>query len=152
MGLICHLKTLTKPASPSSGDRKKEKVYIKSANYIQKTMLVRKRNGTNEPVSRTKIQKFLRHAGKTPPKLVDTIVKGMPRQISSEHLNAYFANTVQAAGHGLTAGRIHTLQLHKETTNSFTQAMLSIPLDPIFQEKINFMESILFITGYGKMK
>ena len=100
-------------------------------------MLVRKRNGTKEPVSKAKIHKFLRHAGqKSPQKLTDTIVMGMPRQIDAERLNEYFANTAQAAGLTLTAGRIEMLNIHKITPSSFTEAMMSLPLDRSFQQKV----------------
>ena len=104
-------------------------------------MLVKKRNGTKEPVSKAKIHKFLRHAGqKSPQKLTDTIVMGMPRQINAEKLNEYFANTAQAAGHTLTAGRIEMLNIHKTTSPSFTEAMLSLPLDRSFQQKVAHLD------------
>tara|TARA_Y100001958_G_scaffold154930_1_gene144650 strand:- start:1227 stop:4481 length:3255 start_codon:yes stop_codon:yes gene_type:complete len=108
-------------------------------------MLVRKRNGTEEPVSKAKIHKFLRHAGPSSEKLIDTIVMGMPRRIDSSSLNTYFANTVQAAGHGDMAGRIEMLDLHKITSSSFTEAMLSLPLDTEFQQKISSLDLDKFI-------
>ena len=86
---------------------------------------------------KAKIHKFLRHAGqKSPQKLTDTIVMGMPRQIDAERLNEYFANTAQAAGLTLTAGRIEMLNIHKITPSSFTEAMMSLPLDRSFQQKV----------------
>ena len=100
-------------------------------------MFVIKRNGLKQPVSKSKIQRFLSHLseGKTP-NLVPTIMKGMPSEITSQKLNSYFANTVQAAGYGLVAGRIEMAQLHKTTSSSFTKAMSQLPLDPMFQSKI----------------
>lgn len=116
-------------------------------------MLVRKRNGTEEPVSKAKIHKFLRHAGPSSgpssepssEKLIDTIVTGMPRRIDSSRLNTYFANTVQAAGYSQMAGRIEMLDLHKMTSSSFTEAMLSLPLDTEFQQKISSLHLDTFI-------
>lgn len=100
-------------------------------------MLVVKRNGVHEPVSKKKIQRFLTHLGEGKiPHLVDTIMKGMPSQIASSDLNTYFANTVQAAGYGLLAGRIEMVQLHKSTSPSFTKAMSQLPLDPLFLSRI----------------
>jgi ribonucleoside-diphosphate reductase alpha subunit len=100
-------------------------------------MLVVKRNGVHEPVSKKKIQRFLTHLGEGKiPHLVDTIMKGMPSEISSSELNTYFANTVQAAGYGLLAGRIEMVQLQKSTSPSFTTAMSQLPLDPLFLSRI----------------
>ena len=70
------------------------------------------------------------------PNLLNTIMKGMPAEISSLQLNTYFANTIQAAGYGLVAGRVEMAQLHKMTSSSFTQAMMQLPLDPMFKSKI----------------
>lgn len=102
-------------------------------------MLVAKRNGTVEPVSKHKIQHFLGHAGYQG-QVVDTILKGMPKQIASKELNAYFAATLQAAGHGLAAGRVEMLNLHKNTSPSFTETMLLLPLDANFQQKVMRMQ------------
>ena len=102
-------------------------------------MLVAKRNGTVEPVSKHKIQHFLGHAGYKG-QVVDTIMKGMPKQIASKELNAYFAATLQAAGHGLAAGRVEMLNLHKNTSPSFTETMLLLPLDTNFQQKVMRMQ------------
>ena len=107
--------------------------------HINLTMLVTKRNGTHEPVSKTKIQTFLGHAGYKG-QVVDTILKGMPRKIASKELNAYFAATLQAAGHGLAAGRVEMLNLHKNTSPSFTETMLLLPLDTDFQQKVMRMQ------------
>ena len=100
-------------------------------------MIVIKRNGTKEPVSKKKIQTFLSYMGETKaPNLLSTIMKGMPAEISSLQLNTYFANTIQAAGYGLVAGRVEMAQLHKMTSSSFTKAMMQLPLDPMFKSKI----------------
>lgn len=113
-----------------------ETVYIRCAKYLV-NMFVIKRNGQQQSVSKSKIQRFLSHLGEArAPKLVDTIMKGMPSEISSDDLNAYFANTVQAAGHSLLAGRIEMAQLHKNTCSSFTQAMMKLPLDDKFRSRI----------------
>ena len=87
-------------------------------------MLVTKRNGSTEPVSKAKVHRFLSHVseGKTHG-LVDTIMKGIPSNISASQLNTYFANTAQAAGYGLVAGRIEMMGIRKQTSPSFTQAM-----------------------------
>ena len=102
-------------------------------------MLVTKRNGTHEPVSKNKIQTFLGRAGYKG-NVVDTILKGMPRKIASKELNAYFAATLQAAGHGLAAGRVEMLNLHRNTSPSFTETMLLLPLDAKFQQKVMRMQ------------
>jgi len=102
-------------------------------------MLVAKRNGTLEPVSKHKIQHFLGHAGYKG-QVVDTILKGMPKKIASKELNAYFAATLQAAGHGLAAGRVEMLNLHKNTSPSFTETMLLLSLDTNFQQKVMRMQ------------
>ena len=100
-------------------------------------MFVHKRNGTTEPVSKTKVQRFLSHVGaKKSSNLVDLIIKGLPTKIPSVELNTYFANTAQAAGHTLVAGRIEMLSIHRSTSPSFTKAMLSLPLDEAFLRKI----------------
>lgn len=100
-------------------------------------MLVHKRNGSTEPVSKAKVHRFLSHVseGKTNG-LVETIMKGIPANITAPQLNTYFANTAQSAGFGLIAGRIEMMGIHKQTSPSFTQAMLSLPLDPKFHAKI----------------
>ena len=100
-------------------------------------MLVTKRNGSTEPVSKAKVHRFLSHVseGKTHG-LVETIMKGIPSNISASQLNTYFANTAQAAGYGLVAGRIEMMGIRKQTSPSFTQAMLSLPLATEFHEKI----------------
>ena len=100
-------------------------------------MLITKRNGSTEPVSKAKVHRFLSHVseGKTHG-LVETIMKGIPSNISASQLNTYFANTAQAAGYGLVAGRIEMMGICKQTSPSFTEAMLSLPLDPSFHEKI----------------
>ena len=111
-------------------------VYIKVLK-MYRNMFVCKRNGTTEPVSKTKVQRFLSHVGAPgSSNLVDLIVKGLPTKIPSVELNTYFANTVQAAGHSLVAGRIEMLSIHKATTPSFTTAMLSLPLDDAFLHKV----------------
>ena len=104
-------------------------------------MLVTKRNGSTEPVSKAKVHRFLSHVseGKTYG-LVDTIMKGIPSNISASQLNTYFANTAQAAGYGLVAGRIEMMGIRKQTSPSFTQAMLSLPLDPEFHAKIRNLQ------------
>ena len=104
-------------------------------------MLVTKRNGSTEPVSKAKVHRFLSHVseGKTHG-LVDTIMKGIPSNISASQLNTYFANTAQAAGYGLVAGRIEMMGIRKQTSPSFTQAMLSLPLDPEFHAKIRNLQ------------
>lgn len=100
-------------------------------------MFVVKKNGLREPVSKRKIQRFLSHMseGKSLG-LADTIMKGMPSEIASSKLNTYYANTVQAAGHGLLAGRIEMMELHRETPPTFTEAMSKLPLDPMFASKV----------------
>lgn len=100
-------------------------------------MLVHKRNGSTEPVSKAKVHRFLSHVseGKTSG-LVETIMKGIPANISAPQLNTYFANTAQSAGYGLVAGRIEMMGIHKQTSPSFTEAMLSLPLDPVFHAKV----------------
>jgi len=100
-------------------------------------MLVTKRNGSTEPASKAKVHRFLSHVseGKTNG-LVETIMKGIPSNISASQLNTYFANTAQAAGYGLVAGRIEMMGVRKQTSSSFTQAMLSLPLDPGFHDKV----------------
>ena len=100
-------------------------------------MLITKRNGSTEPVSKAKVHRFLSHVseGKTHG-LVETIMKGIPSNISASQLNTYFANTAQAAGYGLVAGRIEMMGICKQTSPSFTEAMFSLPLDPSFHEKI----------------
>ena len=111
-------------------------MYIRAFIFLV-NMLVVKRNGVHEPVSKKKIQRFLTHLGEGKiPHLVDTIMKGMPSEISSSELNTYFANTVQAAGYGLLAGRIEMVQLQKSTSPSFTTAMSQLPLDPLFLSRI----------------
>lgn len=104
-------------------------------------MLVTKRNGSTEPVSKTKVHRFLSHVseGKTHG-LVETIMKGIPSNISASQLNTYFANTAQAAGYGLVAGRIEMMGIRKQTSPSFTQAMLSLPLDTEFRKKIQSLQ------------
>ena len=104
-------------------------------------MLVTKRNGSTEPVSKAKVHRFLSHVseGKTHG-LVETIMKGIPSNISASQLNTYFANTAQAAGYGLVAGRIEMMGIRKQTSPSFTQAMLSLPLDPEFHKKIQSLQ------------
>lgn len=104
-------------------------------------MLVTKRNGSTEPVSKAKVHRFLSHVseGKTYG-LVETIMKGIPSNITASQLNTYFANTAQAAGYGLVAGRIEMMGIHKQTSPSFTQAMLSLPLDSSFHKKIKCMK------------
>ena len=101
-------------------------------------LLVKKRNGTTEPFSKMKLRKFLDHTGETTPEkaLVETIVAGLPKEITSDSLHTYLANTAQAAGKSLIAGRIEMLKIHKQTSPSFTIAMLSLPLDRNFQKKI----------------
>ena len=101
-------------------------------------MLVKKRNGSTEPFSKMKLRKFLNHTGETGPEsaLVDSIVKGLPSEIHLDSLHSYLATTAQAAGKGLIAGRIEMLKIHKQTSESFTRAMLSLPLDPDFLKKI----------------
>ena len=100
-------------------------------------MFVIKRNGCREPVSEQKIKTFFNRMGENSvPNLLDTIIKGLPTEISSLQLNSYFANTVQAAGFGLVAGRVEMSQLHKSTSPSFTDAMMKLPLDPVFQSRI----------------
>lgn len=100
-------------------------------------MLVTKRNGSTEPVSKAKVHRFLSHVseGRTHG-LVETIMKGIPSNISASQLNSYFANTAQAAGYGLVAGRIEMMGIRKQTSDSFTEAMLSLPLDPGFHAKV----------------
>ena len=111
-------------------------MYIRAFIFLV-NMLVVKRNGVHEPVSKKKIQRFLTHLGEGKiPHLVDTIMKGMPSEIFSSELNTYFANTVQAAGYGLLAGRIEMVQLQKSTSPSFTTAMSQLPLDPLFLSRI----------------
>ena len=111
-------------------------MYISVQNNLV-NMIVIKRNGAKEPVSKKKIQTFLNHMGETKvPNLLSTIMKGMPEEISSIQLNTYFANTIQAAGYGLVAGRVEMAQLHKMTSPSFTEAMMKLPLDPMFKSKI----------------
>lgn len=121
-------------------------MYIRPRFFLV-NMLVIKRNGVHEPVSKKKIQRFLTHLGEGKiPHLVDTIMKGMPSQISSSDLNTYFANTVQAAGHGLLAGRIEMAHLHKSTSSSFTTAITQLPLDSHFLsriQKINLDDDII---------
>ena len=116
------------------------------------TMLVKKRNGTTEPFSKMKLRKFLDHTGVpgeilTGPEsaLVDSILKGLPKEISSDSLHSYLATTAQAAGKGLIAGRIEMLKIHKQTSPSFTRAMLSLPLDPDFLKKIDKLNLDRFI-------
>ena len=46
----------------------------------------------------------------------ETIMKGIPSNISATQLNTYFANTVQAAGYGLVAGRIEMMGIRKQTS------------------------------------
>lgn len=100
-------------------------------------MFVIKKNGEREAVSKRKIQRFLSHLSEGKGLgLVDTIIKGMPAEIASSKLNTYYANTVQAAGHGLLAGRIEMMQLHKETPPTFTEAMSKLPVDPMFMSKV----------------
>lgn len=100
-------------------------------------MLVHKRNGSTEPVSKAKVHRFLSHVGEGKTNgLVETIMKGIPANISASQLNTYFANTVQSAGHSLVAGRIEMMGIHKQTSASFTEAMLSLPLDPAFHAKV----------------
>lgn len=104
-------------------------------------MIVQKRNGTTEPVSKSKVQQFLKHAGASKTSdLVNTIMKGLPSKISSDELTQYFANTVQAAGYGDVAGRIEMISLHKKTNPSFTSTMLSLPLSTAFKEKIKSLQ------------
>lgn len=100
-------------------------------------MLVTKRNGSTEPVSKAKVHRFLSHVseGKTNG-LVETIMKGIPSNISASQLNTYFANTAQAAGYGLVAGRIEMMGIRKQTSSSFSQAMMTLPLDPDFHAKV----------------
>ena len=115
-------------------------MYISEPDFLT-NMLVTKRNGSTEPVSKAKVQRFLSHVseGKTHG-LVETIMKGIPSNITATQLNTYFANTVQAAGYGLVAGRIEMMGIRKQTSPSFTQAMLSLPLDPGFHEKIRALQ------------
>lgn len=108
-------------------------------------MLVRKRDGSQESVSKSKIRKFLRHTGHSSEKLIDTIIGGMPRCIETSQLNTYFANTAQNSGHSRLAGRIEMLHLHKTTSHSFTEAMLSLPLSAEFQQKISLLDLDKFI-------
>lgn len=109
--------------------------------FFLTNMLVTKRNGSTEPVSKAKVHRFLSHVseGKTHG-LVETIMKGIPSNISASQLNTYFANTAQAAGYGLVAGRIEMMGIRKQTSQSFTQAMLSLPLDPGFHKKIQRLQ------------
>lgn len=111
-------------------------MYITPLEFLT-NMLVTKRNGSTEPVSKAKVHRFLSHVseGKTNG-LVETIMKGIPSNISAPQLNTYFANTVQAAGYGLVAGRIEMMGIRKQTSPSFTEAMLSLPLDPGFHAKV----------------
>jgi ribonucleoside-diphosphate reductase alpha chain len=104
---------------------------------IRNMMLVHKRSGSTEPVSKSKVQRFLTHAGalKTP-ELVNTIMKGLPSKITSDELITYFANTVQAAGYSDVAGRIEMIAIHKKTSPSFTATMLHLPLSENFKQKI----------------
>lgn len=105
--------------------------------YFIGNMIVCKRNGTTEPVSKTKLQRVLSHVGApNASNLVETIVKGLPNRITSVELNNYSANIVQSSGHGLVAGRIEMLSIHKSTSPSFTSAMLSLPLDKSFKRKV----------------
>ena len=104
-------------------------------------MLVTKRNGSTEPVSKTKVQRFLSYVSEGKARgLEETIMKGMPANIDSSNLNSYFANTAQAAGFGLVAGRIEMTEIRKNTSSSFTEAMLSLPLDPAFHEKVKRLQ------------
>lgn len=111
-------------------------MYIRPLDFLT-NMLVTKRNGSTEPASKAKVHRFLSHVseGKTNG-LVETIMKGIPSNISASQLNTYFANTAQAAGYGLVAGRIEMMGVRKQTSSSFTQAMLSLPLDPGFHDKV----------------
>ena len=110
-------------------------------------MLVKKRNGSTEPFSKMKLRKFLDHTGETGPEsaLVDSIVKGLPKEITSDSLHSYLANTAQAAGKGLIAGRIEMLKIHKQTSPSFTQAMLCLSLEPDFLKKVQKLDLDRFI-------
>ena len=115
-------------------------------------MLVKKRNGTTEPFSKMKLRKFLDYTGVdgetlSGPEsaLVDSIVKGLPQEITSDSLHSYLASTAQAAGKGLIAGRIEMLKIHKQTSPSFTRAMLSLPLEPDFLKKIEKLNLDRFI-------
>lgn len=111
-------------------------VYINDVK-MYRNMFVHKRNGTTEPVCKTKVQRFLSHVGAPrSSNLVDLILKGLPTKIPSVELNTYFANTAQAAGHSLVAGRIEMLSIHRSTSPSFTKAMLSLPLDQAFLRKV----------------
>ena len=104
-------------------------------------MIVQKRDGSTEAFSKAKLRRFLSHISELKSGgLVDTIVKGLPERISSDNLHTYLANTAQAAGQHLIAGRIEMLGIHKRTSSSFTQAMLSLPLDPSFLSKIQSMD------------
>lgn len=111
-------------------------MYISPLDFLT-NMLVTKRNGSTEPVSKAKVHRFLSHVseGKTNG-LVETIMKGIPSNISASQLNTYFANTAQAAGYGLVAGRIEMMGIRKQTSSSFTQAMMTLPLDPGFHTKV----------------
>ena len=115
-------------------------MYITPLDFLT-NMLVHKRNGSTEPVSKAKVHRFLSlvSEGKTNG-LVETIMKGIPANISAPQLNTYFANTVQSAGYGLIAGRIEMMGIHKQTLPSFTEAMLSLPLDPKFHAKVQRLQ------------
>ena len=117
-------------------------VYIYFDEYSDNNMmLVRKRNGNTEPVSKSKVQQFLKHAGASKTsELINTIMKGLPSKITSDELTTYFANTVQAAGYGNVAGRIEMISLHKRTSHSFTATMLGLPLSENFKEKIKKLQ------------
>ena len=100
-------------------------------------MIVQKRDGTTEPFSKAKLHRFLSHVSEQKSNsLAETVIKGLPSRISSCNLHNYLANTVQAAGYQLIAGRIEMISIHKRTSSSFTQAMLSLPLDSEFLKKI----------------
>lgn len=104
-------------------------------------MLVAKRDGRIQPISKTKLQRCLSHVGATRVTgLVDSLMKGLPAQLTSVELNEYFSNTAQSAGYGLIAGRLEMLSIHKRTSSSFTAAMNELPLDSAFKSKINTLK------------
>lgn len=109
-------------------------------------MLVLKRSGKIEKLSRSKVQNFISLLDKNEASTItDAILKGFPNKLESFKMKTYFADVAQSLGHSLIAGQIEMLKIHKEAPPTFTEAMLSLPLDKSFQDKIRKLQLDEFI-------
>ncbi len=115
-------------------------------------MSIIKRTGKLESFQPNKLHSFLSKISRISPALInvdvkllkDRIKKGLPDSLGANDMLQYIASicaslTTKSYDYAMLAGRIETVLLYRNTTDSFTDAMNSIKdiLDPTFLKKVN---------------